>query len=94
MNVNVNSTLAFTVYGKSRAGNRVPVPAGVIPVVTVPHAASVAFDPVAMKGSFVAPASAGADSMTVSNGALTPYTAVISYILDPNEVVAFDVSFP
>lgn len=94
MNVNVNTTTNFTVYGKTRAGARVPVPAGIVPTVTLPHAASVAFDPVASKGSFVAPATAGSETITVSNGALLPYAAPISYVLDPNEVIALDVSFP
>lgn len=94
MNVNINTTVNFTVYGKNRAGNRAPIPAGVTPSISVPHAASVAFDPVTGKGSFVAPTAPGTDSLGVSGGALMPYTIPVIYILDPNEVVAFDVTFP
>lgn len=94
MILNINTSTAFTVYGKTRAGTRVPVPAGVTPSVSVPHAASVTFDPVTFKGAFVAPATPTTDTFTVSDGTLTPYAAALTYILDPNEVVAFDVSFP
>lgn len=92
MNVNTDSTVNFTVYGKTRAGNHAPLPAGTI--VSVPHGVGLTYDPVGGKGSFSAPASTGTDTFTASDGALTPYVAPLTYIQDPNEIVALDVTFP
>lgn len=92
MNVIVGSIVDFTVTGKTRAGTAVLPSAG--SSVTVPGAVSVVYDPATGKGSFVAPAVIGVDTFTATDGSLTPFTTSIMYVLDPNTVVALNVTFP